>query len=307
MVRERTFSGDASANGRMVFLKQPNRTGFSLVEMLVVIAIIGGLIAILLPAVQQVRESARRAQCLNKLRQIGLSALNFEAANDNLPPPSYGDEEFDEPGSTFVLLLPYVEDRSRFENIDLDRAINDEPNREFTSQRLELYLCPSMKWSQYKNEGSYIISFNSKYLNPSTDNVEANGAFKRPVPGGIAQYDLRMGDILDGTSNTFFFGEIDNSVPWTDFSGNPSNIFEGFSWANGYWFNARGHAEGIFNLKEPTPEQYFVHHRTFRSDHPGGVNFCYIDGSTNFIPDSLDREVLMALVTRAGGEDIYRP
>ena len=288
----------------MVFLKRPTRNGFSLIELLVVIAIIGGLIAILLPAVQQVRESARHAQCLNKLRQIGLSALNFEAANDNLPPPSYGDDEFEELGSTFVLLLPYVEDCPRFESIDLDRSVTEAPNVELTSNRLDLYLCPSMKYSVYENEGSYIISFSSRYLNPDTDNVEADGAFKRPVPGGVAMYNLGIEDILDGTSNTFFFGEIDNNVPWTDFSGNPSSIFDGFSWANGYWFNARGHAEGTFNLKEPTPEQYFIHHRTFRSDHPGGVNFCYIDGSTNFISDSIDRDLLMALVTRAGGEDV---
>ena len=289
---------------QMVFLRQPDRNGFSLVEMLVVIAIIGGLIAILLPAVQQVRESARHAQCLNKLRQIGLSALNFEAANNNLPPPSYGEDEFEESGSTFVLLLPYVEDNTRFAQIDLDRSVSDAPNLEFTSRRLDLYLCPSMSFSNYENEGSYIISFSSKYLNPDNNQMEADGAFKRPMSGGIAAYNLRISDIHDGTSNTFMFGEIDNNVQWTDFSGNPSNIFDGYSWANGFWFNARGHAEGTFNLKEPTPEQYFVHHRTFRSDHPGGVNFCYVDGSTNTIRDSVSREVLMALVTRAGGEDV---
>ena len=291
----------------MVFLGKPNRFGYSLLEMLVVVAIIGGLIAILLPAVQNVRESARHAQCLNKLRQVGLSALNFEAANDNLPPPSYGENESDNLGSTFVLLLPYVEDCSRFSNIDLERSINDDPNSEFTSKRLDLYLCPSMKWSATTNEGSYIISFSSRYLNPDNAHLQADGAFKRPLPGGIAQYNLGIEDIHDGTSNTFFFGEIDNNVPWTDFSGGPSNIFDGYSWANGYWFNARGHAEGKFNLKEPTPEQYFVHHRTFRSDHPGGVNFCYVDGSTSFVSDSIDRDVLVALVTRAGGEDVIRP
>ena len=290
----------------MGFLKRPNRSAFSVIELLVVVAILGMLIAMLLPAVQQVRESARRAQCLNKLRQIGLAALNYESANDNLPPPSYGDIEVEEVGSTFVLLLPYTEEKSRFVKLDLERAINAEPNFELTSNRLDLYLCPSMKYSRYDNEGSYIISFSSRYLGSGSEDIQADGAFKRPVPGGVSKYDLGIEDIHDGTSNTFFFGEIDNSVPWTDFSGNPSSIFDGYSWASGYWFNARGHAEGVFNLKRPTPEQYFIHHRTFRSDHPGGVNFCFIDGSTNFTTDQTDQEVLYSLITRSGREDLSR-
>ena len=286
-------------------VQHSKRFGFTLVELLVVLGIVAILIALLFPAIQQIRESARRAQCQNKLRQIGLSALNFESATDSLPPPSYGDASDETPGSTFVLLLPYVEDASRFQQLDLSRAINHGPNARFTSSRLDLYLCPSMKFSRYDNEGSYIISFSSKYLGAGDENMRADGAFRRPVPGGVTEYRLGINDIVDGTSNTFMFGEIDNSVRWTDFSGNSTNIFDGFAWANGYWFNARGHVEGTFNLKSPTPEQFFVHHRTFRSDHPGGVNFCFVDGSVQFVQDSVDKSLLLALVTRNGGEDLY--
>ena len=275
-------------------------------EFLVVFAIIGLLVALLLPAIQSVRESARRAQCLNKLRQIGLAALNYESANDNLPPPSYGEGELASFGSTFVLLLPYAEDNTRFKNLDLNRAYDDGPNDELTATRLDLYLCPSMNYSDHGSEGSYLISFSSKYLGPGSENIQADGAFKRPVPGGEAAYDLGIKDIADGTSNTFFFGEIDNSVRWTDFSGNPSSIFDGYSWANGYWFNTQGHVEGTFNLKSPTPEQYFVHHRTFRSDHPNGVNFCFVDGSTHYVADGVSQSLLSALVTRNGGEDFFQ-
>ena len=65
---------------------------------------------------------------------------------------------------------------------------------------------------------------------------------------------------------------------------------------------ARGHVEGTFNLKQPTPEPTFIEHRTFRSDHPGGVNFCFVDGSTHFVSDSIERETLIAFTTRNGGE-----
>ena len=291
----------------MTILSRTNRnSGFTLVETLVVFAIIGVLVAILLPAVQSVRESARRVQCLNKLRQIGMAALNYESANDNLPPPSYGSGELESLGSTFVMLLPYVEDNARFKSLDLNREFDEGPNVELTSTRLDLYLCPSMTYSSTGNEGSYLISFSSKYLGPGSEDIQADGAFKRPVLGGEAAYDLGIKDITDGTSNTFFFGEIDNSVQWTDFGGNPSSIFEGYSWANGYWFNTQGHVEGIFNLKSPTPEQYFIHHRTFRSDHPNGVNFCFVDGSTNYIVDGVSRSLLSALVTRNGSEDVFQ-
>ena len=278
------------------------RKAFTLVELLVVIAIVGILVALILPAVQQVRESARRAACLNKLRQVALSALNYESAYAVLPPPAYGSGGFEVLGSTFVALLPYVESNNRFQNLDLTQPVNTPPNEEYTSDRLDIYLCPSMQKTESQNEGSYAISFSTQYLGPGTADIEADGAFKRPVAGGTSKYDLNLADVLDGTSNTFFFGEVDNSVSWTDSNGGPSNILGGYTWPNGYWFNARGHVEGTFNLKGSELELNFNQHRTFRSDHPGGVNFAFVDGSARFISETTEREVLTGLVTRNGGE-----
>ena len=100
------------------------------------IAIIGILIGMLLPAVQAVRKAARRVSCQNNLRQIGLSALNYESAFRHLPPPKIGAGEFDTLGSTFVLLLPYVEQANRFAQYDLDASISAPGNIELTSDKL---------------------------------------------------------------------------------------------------------------------------------------------------------------------------
>lgn len=277
------------------------RFAFTLVELLVVIAIVGILIGLLLPAVQSVRESARRASCWNKLRQTGLSVHNYESTFAKMPPPSLGNSDLDTFGSTFVILLPYVEDASRFASLDLDRSIDVAPNVEFTQQRLDLYLCPSMQPSETTNEGSYVISMSTIYIAPGLS-WEPDGAFVRPHPNGPGAYGLRLRDFHDGTTNTFLFGETDNSVQWLSGSGDPSNIFGGYRWPQGYWFNAWGHVEGVFNLQKPTLEQDFKQHRTFRSDHPGGVNFCMADGSVHFVSESIDRTVLNGLVTRDGGE-----
>src|SRR5690349_14198199 len=99
------------------------RGGFTLVELLVVIAIIGVLVAILLPAVQSAREAARRAQCTNNLKQIGLAFHQYDEVQKRLPPASRDDDDLW--GSAFVRLLPFVEQTSLFEQYDPTKPITD--------------------------------------------------------------------------------------------------------------------------------------------------------------------------------------
>jgi len=113
--------------------RRSNRHGFTLVELLVVIAVIAMLVSLLLPAVQSARASARRMQCVNNLRQIGIATANFAAAHNHLSPPTAG-AQFENRGSTFVLLLPYLEEGSLYANYDLDRSIEDEANSMVTSE-----------------------------------------------------------------------------------------------------------------------------------------------------------------------------
>ena len=231
------------------------RNAFTLVELLVVIAIVGILVAMLLPAIQSVREAARRTACMNNLKQSGISTLIYETTYGTMPPPSLGESNFDILGSTFVLLLPFVEEGNRFGQLDLSTPINAAPNDQFTKTRLDIYLCPSMKQTELSSEGSYLISFSTKYLGPGSGTAKADGAFKRPVEGGLLNYDLKIGDFRDGTSNTFLFGEIDNSVTWLDFQGNPGTTFPGYSWPLGYWFNGRGHVCLLYTSPSPRDRQ----------------------------------------------------
>ncbi len=274
--------------------------GFTLVELLVVIAIIGILIAMLLPAVQSVREAARKISCSNKLRQIGLASLNYESSYKTLPPPIVGGGDFSTRGSTFVILLPYMEQGNRFNLMDTKLSIDDPINYPFTSEPLDIYLCPSMQRSpEVTNygEGSYIISYATKYR-PTTFGYRVDGAFDEVKADANFRYQLGLESIYDGTSHTFFFGEIDNSVAWTV----PTNpALTHYTWAQGYWFNAHSHLEGTFNQRGPIPFD-LKQTRTFRSDHPGGVQFCMVDGSVHFVSDSIQPEVLHGLVTRNGGE-----
>ncbi|QDT00223.1 DUF1559 domain-containing protein [Adhaeretor mobilis] len=142
-----------------------NQYGFTLVELLVVIAIIGVLVGLLLPAVQAARESARRASCSNKLRQIGLAALNYESANGHMPPGYLAGTNFIKPESpsdskgdhqltgVFVFLLPYMEAGSVFDRftttLDLgidsrDKNYNVDTNAWSIAQaRLSAFLCPN--------------------------------------------------------------------------------------------------------------------------------------------------------------------
>jgi prepilin-type N-terminal cleavage/methylation domain-containing protein len=284
------------------------RRAFSLTELLVVMAVIAAVVSLLLPAVQSAREAARRSSCQNNLRQVTLAALRYTNARNHLPPPKVGPGAYNGLGSTFLLLLPFLEESARFANYDLMADVGSPRNHPITASLVPSYLCPSMRnagmvpgqnGSPDLAAGSYIISFGTDY------NGRGNGAFDDPPENRGIAYQLRLRHITDGLSRTFFFGELDNSVRWTSTGDQPDQTpgrWGDYAWANGYWFNSRGHLSGTFNNAGPTSEQLMHEYRAYRSDHPGGVHFAMMDGSVRFVGEDTDRQALRAAVTRAGNE-----
>lgn len=295
----------------MSFTRTRHHHAFTLVELLVVIAIIGILVGLLLPAINSARAAARKTQCTNNMRQIGLAANNYYSSFQHLPPPKIG-SQFENLGSTFVLLLPYLDEAARFNGYDQTKPVNDPENLRFTQGTVDTYLCPSMViprivpdvgCGEELGPGSYVISTRTKYSN----HRKLDGAFKNPTRRA---YNLGSRHIKDGMSNTIFAGEINyghKDLVWTDCpekNGQPK--WGDTTWANGYWFFAWGHMTDdfpqLFNKSDLLASPNSL--RAYRSDHPGGVNFVMLDASVRFIDDSSDQRLRAALVTRNGREHI---
>ncbi len=200
--------------------------GFTLVELLVVIAIIGVLVALLLPAVQAAREAARRTQCINNLKQFGLSMQNYESAHKLIPGGSEGTIGGDK-GYTSVhtLMLPFFEQGQILALYDRDKGPFAQENYEAGRQQPSVFLCPSemnhrdslgtdLGWTNYHaNSGSWVRL-----------NREWDGVFgpDEEVKGYAALGPLPFRKITDGLSNTVAFAEMSNGFgPDESASANP--------------------------------------------------------------------------------------
>jgi prepilin-type N-terminal cleavage/methylation domain-containing protein/prepilin-type processing-associated H-X9-DG protein len=295
-------------------------SGFTLVELLVVIAVIGILVSMLFPAVQAVRGAARQSSCLNNLRNVVLAAHNFEASNQSFPKADDG-----EGTSLFVELTSFLDQQYLYERSveDLDASISETTEdrlKELSSIAFETLFCPATAEQDQKanvigqgeftthyyavagptdtavsSDGTRTYTYNELSPEPVGGSVSLNGMFS-PDKKGHFKYARGSRDIRDGASNTIIFGEISYSSNLT------ATITDRGGWAFGSTYDTAGDnpvkelyvaksvSESI-NQKKNTN----VNELAFGSNHNGGANFGFADGSTRFIRDKISLDIFKTI------------
>jgi prepilin-type N-terminal cleavage/methylation domain-containing protein/prepilin-type processing-associated H-X9-DG protein len=312
-------------------VRRRSRVGFTLVELLVVIAIIGVLVALLLPAVQQARESARRMSCESNLKQIGLAVHNHHDVNLVLVPTTVAEAaavlaaggSIDEPdgyASWATLLLPYIEQQSLFQLWDLKIQSSRQAPQAYQAQ-IKSYWCPSrLKQTLSKNDfaptGGGIGDYNPcQGTLPGVKNINDDGAFMAAAfemqqSGGFtiitaSRPRLRLANITDGTSNTLMFGEKHIRPNSMRGKNEDRSIFGGQN-------NSTRRVAGIQQntpanlrpLRPPNDENGTFANQSFGGPHPGVCNFVMCDGSVRKLNLNINIQTLTSYATRQGGETI---
>jgi prepilin-type N-terminal cleavage/methylation domain-containing protein/prepilin-type processing-associated H-X9-DG protein len=299
------------------------RAGLTLVEVLVVIAIIGVLVALLLPAVQSAREAARRTQCAHNLKQIGVACLNYHDTFRSFPSGylasvPYSDSVPTTPGWGWAsLILPMMEERWLYGMIDFTLPI-EHPHNSVVKTVVAGYLCPTddvdpVAFPVTDDQGAtVVVAAPSSYAaTVGSDDSEVDA----PTGNGIffRNSGMRIAKITDGTSRTAMIGD------------------RAFAQVKGIWAGAPnlaitlpGNENAWQTATAASPALTLVHNNwinitndsdggldDFSSRHVDGINVLFADGSVHFIHsivvDGEDRRNFWAMGTRAGGEVIEPP
>ncbi|HVW00620.1 MAG TPA: DUF1559 domain-containing protein [Planctomycetaceae bacterium] len=301
----------------------PRRRAFTLIELLVVIAIIAVLVALLLPAVQQAREAARRTQCRNNLKQLGLALHNYESSARVFPPgyiaASTAAKDTTPGWAWGAMILPYMDQGAIYSRLNFNLAVADPTNAVATSTAVNGFLCPSdlvqpVPFNLYSdpptNSAVVMQATASSYaaIAGDSNSVLGNAATKTTQSFNGVFYvnsGTKIGDITDGTSMTILVGE------------------RAWAMVNGVWIGAPNTALPESGVRNPfTPHNstttgilVLAHTSNINNTasagmddssslHVGGAQFLFGDGSVHFLSNNVSSVVFKAYGTKAGNEAV---
>jgi prepilin-type N-terminal cleavage/methylation domain-containing protein/prepilin-type processing-associated H-X9-DG protein len=298
---------------------------FTLVELLVVIAIIGILIGLLMPAVQAAREAARRSSCSNNLHQLGVAIQNYHDRSRAFPPGANLHLTEDLSGISWrVLILNELEETTLYNEV---KPLNDGGAGNWSCQYniVEGYLCPSLPRPSDGNTSLKEAHYagvagpgrNGKRISLeqfTCGDVAYDGVFfpvfKAPTAGNsklLPGSGTRIAKITDGTSKTLAIGERNfNLSDWMTgglWEGSPATLICDRSAKNvSYRINTPVNSAGKFVDTDGTTKKMLSNDLVFGSNHSGGAQFCFADGSVSLINEDIDFTVYQDMCTIAGGE-----
>lgn len=310
--------------------------GFTLVELLVVITIIGILIALLLPAVQSAREAARRTQCANNFKQVGLALHNYHASHSCFPSgmqmyssstPCSGTPS----GSYYgwgwgVFVLPYLEVGNVYDSIDFHTGCYVAAGaREAAAVRIDAFVCPSDShggdWAEccsgFHNGPGDTDDLRASSMAGVGDSQDIYCSTYRAIrtDGNGMLFNLtavRFADVRDGTSNTLFVGEITGAMGLHPSQGQSYMAYTWYAWdvqdtaqgINGPGSVPGGRSEGIDPVDGDGGNRHdeLFDEVGFSSFHPSGAHFLLVDGSVRFLSENINQVTLESLATRKGSE-----
>jgi prepilin-type N-terminal cleavage/methylation domain-containing protein len=319
----------------------PTRRGLTLVEVLVVVAIVGVLIALSFPALQSSREAARLVHCKNNLKQLGAAVLSFESSNGHLPAGALTLEKLDPVNNCnlktgvqnksgrapwSVLILPFLGESARFDRFRMNSAFfglwtdngtaQSTPNDTAQKEWCDRYVCPS---SQKSNASNAVAPTNYYACQGGGPAPLCEGDY--PGSGRAFFYNglffnnsaVRIADVRDGASNVIMLGETDYAPSLA------ASSQWGSSWASS--FRTAGQVDGsacgsgfescsfpiglcatMSPINRPAPPApHRFHMTTFGSAHRGGCCFAMADGSIHFFAETFDLAVYQSLGIRSDG------